>query len=65
MSKRNEEWCFEVVEMKTGEVTHTVWCGDASESQRERVERGLLMRVDMDRFFVRETRKAPSAPREA
>lgn len=51
---------FEVVRQDTGEVIHFFPC-NANDSRRERVERGCLRKVDLDRFFVRDTRLVDAA----
>jgi hypothetical protein len=54
MTANTKPIAFEVVDLKTKEVVHKVdLSGEKSESTIERVERGLLMRTDLDRFFVR------------
>lgn len=45
---------FEIVDLKTCEVVQTVDVTGKSERDRDRIERGMLMRVDRERFFVRE-----------
>lgn len=45
---------FEIVDFRSGEVIETVDVTNLSERNRDRVESGILMRVDRERFFVRE-----------
>lgn len=48
---------FEVVDQKSGEVVHTVKLQKGtSERMAEKVERGLMLKTDLERFFVREVR---------
>ena len=46
---------LEIVSLETREVVEAIDVTGKSESMVERVERGLLMKVDTDRFFVRDT----------
>ncbi len=48
---------FEVVSIESGEVVDFIACS-YDERRRERVERGVLLNMDRDRFFVRDTREA-------
>lgn len=41
-----------VRDIKTDEIVHRVDVSGRSESQVERVELGMLMRIDTDRFYV-------------
>ena len=48
---------FEVVDIKTSEVVHTVKLQrGTSERMAEKVERGLMLKTDLERFYVREVR---------
>ena len=48
---------FEVVDIKTNEVIHTENVSGLIGSDVDRCEMGLLSKVDLDRFFVREVKK--------
>lgn len=43
-----------VVEIETGKEVHRVDVTKHGERAREKVERGMLMRIDRERFFVGE-----------
>ena len=49
-------WVVEVVDINSGEVVKTIPCG--SERRADRVLRGLLINMDMNRFFAREVNRA-------
>lgn len=49
-----KQYAFEVVEFATGEVVKTISTRGKPPHQRARVERGLLMNMDTEHFFVRE-----------
>lgn len=49
-----ETEAFEVVEIESGRVVHRVDLRGQSPRQIEKIERGLVARVDLDRFCVRE-----------
>ena len=58
MGEQKPITAFEVVSVETGEVVHTVKLQKGtSERMAEKVERGLMLKTDLDRFFVREVRK--------
>jgi hypothetical protein len=44
---------LEVVDIGTDKVVHTVDVSDQSDSMIDRVEMGMLMNMDLDRFSVR------------
>jgi len=48
-----ETIALEVVDIETGDVAHTVDVKGKSENHVDRVERGMLMQMDVERFFVR------------
>lgn len=56
MSARKSRWAFEIVDIATDEVVATVDAPD-NERMREKLEIGLLMKVDTERFFVREVQR--------
>ncbi len=51
---KTKEPRIEVVSIKTGEVVRTIKLSSASARNAERVLRGLLVNMDMERFFARE-----------
>lgn len=55
---------LQVVEIATDKVVHTVDVRGQSERTIERIMRGMLINMDRDRFFVRETEEdsTPEAP---
>jgi hypothetical protein len=55
--KKSRIVAFEMVDIRTGAVVHTVPVSkDAPDSYMEKLERALVRKTDTDRFFVREVR---------
>lgn len=49
---KNGDRVLEIVHQQTGEIVHRSVVTDQPESYIEKLERGMLMRVDMDNWFV-------------
>ena len=52
---------YEITDRETGEVVHFVDCTGKSARQMDRIEMGLLNRVDLSKHFVRECGRPVSA----
>ena len=52
--KESKVKAIEVVHIETGNVVHRVDCRNRSQSAVDKVEKGMLINMDRDRFFTRQ-----------